>query len=209
MSGAAAVTMGKGTPVYIANSDGNQPSGKPLVITLPGTTTANDLLVGFMAVQNNVAASWAAGDASPGFTNRLDQGARPSMHFATRTDSGGDGDPTFTSSATAALGGVLMRWRLARFDVAGTAATISADGTLTIPGITSAGGMVIAAIFAETGQTPVFATPSGFTQIYNATTTGTRIGLYYKAFPPGATGAVTSAITGVSTLVGGVLLGLK
>lgn len=194
------VPVGKGQPVFIAYTDNGGNIAPNLFIATPAGGITGDIVVSFYGARGT-AVTWTP----PSGTEYLDQGAIPSLGVTIGTASG---IWTASSGAATNLAGVSMLWRIASYDAVGSVQTITGNGTLTIPAITSAGGTVLALIISEDISTAA-TTPTGFTSIYNSTVTGQRINISYKKFFAGTTGTVDSTITGATNVTGGVLLGLK
>ena len=206
MSGISAMFMVKAPPTYI----GNQLSsvfGTNLTFGVPHPVdVGGDIIVGFAGSTRSAAVTWTAS----GFSEKLDQGALPSLLVATKTSSVDDSGLgfEFRASSSSNHAGYLVYFRAASYDTIGAAATIAADGTLTLPSITSAGGAIVALICAQ--NTATASTPTGFTQIVNTTNNGQRFVIAYKRVEAGATGTVASTVSGLSgSTIGGVLIGLK
>ena len=203
MSGIISMFMAKAPITYITNETS---TGSSTFITFTdphSSESAGDVILALLGAVTSSATTWT----SIG-TERRDQGAKPSLLVSTIT--GGIGDPAwnFYTSTSTNKAGYLVRFRAAQYDTIGTVATISADGTLTLPGITSAGGVVVAFICAQNACTA--STPSGFTEIANASLGSQRFVIAYKRVDAGATGAVDSTVTSLSgNTIGGVLIGLK
>ena len=199
---------GIGLPQFISYSQQQLTPGNSMSFASPASGQIGDLLVEFNAAQAVV--TWT----SAGSTEVLDQGALPNMSVYYKSDSSGSDVINPVSSASTNETGTLMRWRSAQYDTIGAVATVTADGNIVIPGITSAGGVIICCMTTDlaTGP-PALTLPTGFTTIVNGRVVGggQYAAIGYKAVIPGATGAQTGSATGITggRTLGGVLIGLK
>jgi hypothetical protein len=103
-----------------------------------------------------------------------------------------------------------LRIRGGIYDTVGTIATTTSDGTFTVGGITSAGGLVLLIVAGRTAITCT--TPTGWTALFNVNPPSAsvmRIAVFSKAVLGGATGSVDTTIGSVAGTVGGVMIGLK
>lgn len=128
----------------------------------------------------------------------------------------GVGEPssyTFTASATAELIAHILCFRGYAYDTIGASvATLSDSGNVAMSGITSAGGILIAAVASEIfiATPPTIGTPSGM-QLVKASTSGFGyMSTFFKTISAGATGTVNSAVTvdDPGALSCGILIGL-
>ena len=214
MTGAVAATLvAMSTPRLLASAVSWGPGSGPLAMNDPGggggygtTFTINCYGIA------GTSATWDAGT----FTESYDQGAMPSISIAYKANSSGLQFATATPAGTIVNKiGLSMRWRfVTAIEEIGTVATITGNGTLTIPGITATGTVLIAIIISEDGAgmgtSPASTTPTGFTSIVNGeASSGQLINVSYKQITAGATGDVTSAITGATYVTGGILMSIR
>lgn len=213
MTGITAIIAGPRIPVYISRKGALQTSGSTVgLASVPSSGNTGDFLVTLCCAENAAGVTWT--DAVGGYTERVDQGSQPSLRISTKTDGGSETVPSCNSSAGAdtVLTMYQFRFRGGNYDTIGSIATTASDGTLTLPAITSAGGLVLAIVVAKAGVT--VSTPTGFTQIVNENvnevSTGMRVAVFSKpAFYAGSTGTVDTTIASIDGTAAGVLLGMK
>lgn len=217
MVGVMMAALGKGDPAFVSYEVGGNFNTGTLSINDPTDWTSSDLNLAFYGANNTSARTWTA----PGsWTERLDQGARPSIGVSTRT--GGElGSQGWTISTSTSGGyvGVRLRFRTAIYDTIGSVATTTSNSTLSLPGITASRGLLLACFFLDNGDSGLTApgttsAPTGFSTIYDdrpsgVTGTPMRISIYSKAVSAGATGDIDTTIASIgSGTAAGVLIGL-
>lgn len=201
--------VSRGAQLVSAASGGGVFSAS-LTITKPSGLRSGDVLVAIMAVGGTAGATTWTG--ATGWTERVDQGAEPSLRVATLTAGGSEpASYTFTASRSATnLFGIILCVRNAQWDVIGSIATQYGAGALAIGGVTSAGGVLIAAVASYAGTPPTHSTPTGM--LLAATEAGFfqgGISAFFQDVQVGATGTRTSTVGGAAADTGGVLIGLK
>lgn len=204
MAGAAFMAISSG-PVYISLTGNNGGIGTSLSLNEPSDVQTGDMLLAVMGATGDTV-TWTQ---PSGYTEHLDQNARPSLCVASERPGSGSDTWSCTGSPTN-IAGLHICLRLAQFDTIGSVATITADGDLTIPGVTAAGGLLLAVVILDGDASATVSTPSGWTSIYNANSLGQRLAVFTKNVPVGATGDVVSTISGLTTgTAGGVLVAVK
>lgn len=182
-----------------------------LTIAKPAGLVSGDMLVAIMSATSvGGAISWT-GDT--GWTERVEQGAVPSLRVATLTAGGSEpANYTFTASSTTDVQGIILLARGAQWDTIGSVYADGGGGTVVAPSITSAGGLLLAAIAAgiDVGGPTTVSTPTGM----SATTTQSfagAIAMFYQSVLSGSTGSRTSSIDdgGSGGINSGVLISLK
>lgn len=217
MVGVMMAALGKGDPAFVAYEVGGNFNTGALSIADPSSATSSDLHVAFYGANNTSARTWTA----PGsWTERLDQGARPSIGVATRTgDDFGSQNWTISTSTSGGYVGIRMRFRTALYDAIGSVATTTSNGTLSLPGITASRGLLLACFFLDNNDGGLTApgttsVPTGFSTIYDGRPSGVtgtpmRISIYSKSVSAGATGDIDTTIASIgSGMAAGVLIGL-
>lgn len=193
-------------PAYVSSTLGDGAVlGSWTHSTSPSDGNVNDLLIVFGGMDRTAGGSlWT----EAGWTERLDQNARPSLMVATKVDASGSDAVSGTNSPAAVGHTQMARYRFATYDTIGAVATLSGSGTLNVPSITSAGGEVLLWVYSE-DEGATIPTPSGWTLIRqdNSLSSGTS-SLFRKVVVPGATGVVSVSVTATGTC-GGVLVGIK
>jgi hypothetical protein len=183
---------------------------------LPAGVASGDFMIAIMNVTDSPSAArtWT-GDT--GWTERIDQNARPNLRIATKTAGSSESNPTFTTNGTVggcALSCAIIVFRRAQYDTIGTIATSSTNGTLTYNDITSARGIVLAALCSENGDSdddPAVGVPSGFSLVVSSGNGRASIRVYSKTMDAGATSGLSSTISGQTATGynGGILIGVK
>lgn len=178
-----------------------------LIINKPGGTIENDLIVAVLESVNGQ--TWTG---ASGWTEVLDQAVGNGIRVAYKVAGASEGaNYTFTSSGSDYLVGIILTYRGFTYDTIGSAATRSGDGALSVPAITSAGGIVLVAVAtSDVGGT--HSTPTGTSLIATVKNTGfePHISVFAKAVYSGSTGAISSTIGGgTSTNANGVQVGIK
>jgi hypothetical protein len=183
---------------------------------LPSGVASGDFMIAIMNVTDDPSAArtWT-GDT--GWTELIDQNARPNLRIATKTAGSSESNPTFTTNATGTfidLSCAIIVFRRAQYDTIGTIATSSTNGTLTYNDITSARGIVLAAFCSENGDgndDPTVGVPSGFSLVVSSGDGKASIRVYSKTMDAGATSGLSSTISGQTATGynGGILIGVK
>lgn len=198
MTGIAALLAFKATPVFAAYQTKAASGTNTLVMFDPA---GGSLIVGIFGAVNATPVTWTL---PLGGGKRLDQGAAPCICVGTELPS----TPIWeTSDVVDNLFGIELGFNAAIYDTIGSVQTAVADGVLTIPGITSQGGLALIAVLAENGCT--VSEPADFGTIYNGTLGGSRLAVFSKQIYPGATGDGAVVIAGLSGTAAGVMIGLK
>ena len=203
------MATGRG-PQFVSYAAGTNVSSTSLTINRPLSLVSGDMLVAIMgSAQASPGVTWTG---AAGWLERLDQGAPPSLRIATLTAGGSEPSSyTFTASVAAVTFGIILCTRNTQWDVLGSIATLSSSGNLTMTGVTSAGGILIAAVASDDGAPVAHSTPAGM-QVTTTEIPATNIGgisAFYGNVLAGATGTRTSAISNNSNESSGILLGLK
>lgn len=201
------MAAGGGGPRLVSYADALSPGADTtLTITKPTGVVLGMQLVVFLA-SSIVGTNWSM---PAGWTEDLDQ-STPSLCVARKIATGSEpANYTFTKSGTAApLVGQILAITNGVFDAIGAPAT-SSTTSLTLPGITSMGGLLFA-IFSGRLGTPTFADPPSMSLVaLTRNTTNVALYSFIQKVPPGATGTRTSSPISVSSGNGtGVLYGVK
>lgn len=196
----------------VHSTSGTTSSGTTVAVNRPSGYQAGDIFVAVMIAVSGTGKTWT-GDS--GWTELVDQNATGhNMRVATLV--AGAGEPssyTFTASATAELIAHILCFRGYAYDTIGASvATLSDSGNIAMTGITSAGGILIAAAASQnfTPPPPTIGTPSGM-QLIQQTGSNGGLATFYKLVSAGATGTVNSAVTvdDPGALSCGILIGLS
>lgn len=178
-------------------------STTPLVISRPSGTVSGDLLIAIMFA--NGAGTWT-GDT--GWTEVLDSSLSPSHRVAYKTM--GSSEPSsysFThSDSTRALGGFILAYRNAAYELIGTEQRAT-SGTATANSVTSsATGRTAIASFVWSGNFESGDAPSGW--VLRAEKTGSSpVGwVYSRNVSVGTTGIATTSVLGGISVNSGVQL---
>lgn len=173
----------------------NTVAGATLSITKPTGVVDGNLLVSIVASNAGAARTWTP---DTGWTERLDENAEPNIEVATKVASSEGASYTFTESAsTDKLGGIIINYATAVFDVIG--AVSSPANPPVAPSITvSNANSVVLAIFMNSSQSIAFTTPAGWTLVATDVdgTNGPSYIICEKSFGAGATGTVSSTPSG-------------
>ena len=211
MTGIIATLFGKVSPSYISHGSNLQDSGETAgLASVPSGEVTSDFLLTLCCSARAGGVTWTDGVAD--YTERVDQGAQPSLRISTKTDHGAEDVPNVVASVAAVdndtiLAFYQLRFRAGRYDTIGTAATTTGNGTLTLPAITSAGGLALAIVVARPATT--VSTPADFVQIINETTRVMRVAVFSKVVQPGTTGDIDTTIGSIDGTAAGILLGLQ
>lgn len=211
MTSMAAKIAGRGTvPLFFASSAGLT-TGTSVSPAKPTGLSQNMLELAVMASNKTTGATWT-GDT--GWTEQIDQATLPNLRVATKIAGGSEpGGYTFTASNSEDLSVVILAIKRGVFDAIGAIATRSGGGTLTASGITSAGGMLLAAVVVDqqSAGTVTIASNSGMTLIATGGGSGyPTINIYRDYVVPGATGTRGFTIGGTySGTSAAVLVGVK
>ena len=189
--------VSRGAQFVAYTSSSNSFFGSLLFTGAPTGTKSNDLLVAVMYTPP--AATWTG---ASGWTERVDQGVAPSLRVAT-LQVGTNVPSTFTFSYTGGssyAAGIMLCIRGGVWDSISAISTLTGDGSLAVGGVTSAGGILIAAAAAADSISPggAFTTPSGMTNTATVNGGGTgngAIAAWYQSVVPGATGTRTTTIS--------------
>jgi hypothetical protein len=178
-------------------------ASSPLVINRPTGTVSGDLLISVMFA--NGAGTWT-GDT--GWTEVLDSGLSPSLRVAYKV--AGSSEPAsysyVFSNGTPELGGYILAYRNAVYDLIGTE-TRATSSTSTAVGVTPSGtGRTAIAVSAWTGNFDLNGGPSGWLQ--RANREGSRpVGYAFtRNVSLGSTGIATTSIFGGTSSNSGVQL---
>lgn len=205
MSGAGFM-MASGGPAYISNEVNGGNLAPTLFIGEPAGAAVDDLIVAIMGAKA-AAVTWTP---ASGYTERLDQGASPSLGVSTQSYVAGADTWTASSSAPTNLTGIQLCFRGGQYDAIGTVATISADGTLSVPGATAVGGLVVVAVIIDDSAAVTVSTPAGYDVVSNANTTGQRVAIFKKYAPPGVMANADCTISGLAGgTAGSVMVAVK
>ena len=203
--------MGTDNTGFQSYASGTVTNSASLVINKPTGTVSGDTLVAVMADQNG--STWTG---ASGWTERVDQGASPGFRVAMLTAGGSEPSSyTFTSSIGITISeGMILCFRGFQYDtIGGAVSTLSGDGTLAISGITAAGGILLAlAASNQASGSIAHTTPTGFVKVatsISSPTTSVGVSAFYKQVAAGATGSVSTDVSGTTVDSGGILLGLK
>jgi hypothetical protein len=117
--------MGKSAiiPITFVNSNftQNTASGTTLVINKPVNTIDGDLMIASMGTSSTNATTWTGGT---GWNEVYDQNARGGLRLAWKIAASEGASYTFTNSVSSdTLGGVILTYRHALFDIVGLATT--------------------------------------------------------------------------------------
>lgn len=204
-AGAGPVYAGFSSTIDIASA---------ITATLPAGVVAGTLLIATMNIADFTAPGAKTWTGGTGWTELLDQNARPNLRVAYKVAGSGEANPTFTHTGTdgdsyACVS--IWAFNRAAYDTIGTIATSTDNGTISYNSITSAGGIVIAVIASgEDTATPTYGTPSGFTAQAQVNYGRAHQRGYYKAFAAGSVSGLSSTISGFSgSYNSGVLIGVK
>lgn len=179
-----------------------------IVVNRPSGVQDGDLMIAVM-----VTPGFRTTTGPAGWSKVLTQETSTVMDAFTKTASSEPADYTFTLSAAANPAIQILAFRNAAFDVVGSLGTITGTGDITIPAITSDGGLVVAAvggISSSSGSTT--STPSGMTLIHIETQDGstyTKMATFLQKVSSGSTGTRTSTIGVNNIYSAGVLIGVK
>ena len=202
--------LASGVSYFQSHATGGANVSASLAINKPTGTVSGDILVALMGAQSGP--TWT-GDT--GWTERVDHGADPSLRLATLGAGGSEPSSyTFTSSFLTVSSGLIACFRGLQYDtIGGAVSTLTGDGTLTISGITAAGGILIAAVISNDASGSIaHSTPSGFVKIATVISpVNAYVGasLFYKEVAAGSTGSVATDITGTTGENAGILIALK
>lgn len=194
-------------PLDIIALPATEATGSSFVVVTPSTqAVAGDFMVAVLAA--DAAGTWTGGT---GWTEVYDQAANPSLRIATATYPAGSN--TFTHSASFVTVGQIHIFRRATYDTIGSAFTLSGNGDVVIPQITSAGGFILAAVATQNTSGPTQSTPSGMTEMETTGTlsgSGVRLATFRQYVHAGATGTRTSTIGSAGGAnSAGILIGVK
>lgn len=198
-------------------SEGRSEGLATVSVTKPVGTVAGDTLV---AITSDLYGSTWTGDS--GFTERYDSGANAGLRIATLVAGGSEPSSyTFTSSTdlfTQCIVAQVICFRGLQYDVVGTNYALATDGAAVMPGVTAAGGLLLAIVatrYAVDASTNVaHSTPGGMSVIKR--TAGNDTGdlgpvltTFQQVISAGATGNKTSNITLDTDLNDSILIALK
>ena len=178
---------------FVAYSLSTSSTLSTLTIPTPTGTQPNDILVAVMFCQDAV--TWTG---ASGWTERVDQGVAPSLRVAT-LQVGATPASSYLFSHTGSstdTGGIILCIRRGVWDTISAVSTRAGNGSLAVGGVTSAGGIIIAAAACDVA-TPFFTTPSGMTDTGTDYPAGNNGGItaWYQSVAPGATGTRTTTIS--------------
>lgn len=202
------MAAGGGNPKFLGYAAANVSGSTTIVVNKPAGVQDGDLMIAVM-----VTPSFPTTAGPAGWSKVLTQGTNPGMDAFTKTAASEPSDYTFTLSAAANPAIQILAFRNAAFDVVGSLDTITGTGDITIPAITSDGGLVIAAVggwSASSGSTT--STPSGMTLIHTETKAGspyTKLATFLQKVSAGSTGTRISTIGVNNSFSAGVLIGVK
>lgn len=196
-----------GGPGLVGYATGTAILSSSLIINKPGGTIENDLMIAIVESVNGQ--TWTG---ASGWTEVLDQAVGNGLRVAYKVAGASEGSSyTFTSSANDYIVGLILTYHGFTYDTIGSAATRSGDGALSVPAITSAGGIVLVAV-ATSDLGGTHSTPTGTVLVATVKMTGSEphISVFAKAVYSGSTGASSSTIGGgTTTNANGVQVGIK
>lgn len=180
-------------------------NGNSLVLNVPSGTQPGDLLIAIMSPGGGTGAFTQAS-----FTFAVSATARgsPSVAYKEVTTTAEPASYTFTCSTLRTLSGVIIAYRNAGFDVAGSVST-SAGGSIIVNGITpSKSDSILFAAGAVDGQETITA-PTGMTTLIDGTTDATNpdFSIFSRASRAVASGNQTIGFSGTNSN-GGVLFSI-
>lgn len=144
-------------PIEFVASAQNSGTGSTLSFAKPTGTQENDLMVAFAI---------AVGDATwtppTGWTEVVDQGARPNLMIAYKVAGASEGSSyTFTKTGTNRGNWVIVTYRNAAYDVVGSIVTTQSSGVQTASAITlSQSKSTLLAFFCSSDDTGTWSSPS-------------------------------------------------
>ena len=143
-------------PEFIASATRQNPNtSSSLTINVPSGTTDGDLMVAFMAAEDNL--TWTG---ATGWTEVADQGLAPSLRVAYKVASSSEpASYTFTSTDSRLTAGSILTYRGASYDAIGSFAVDASP--LVVTGPTAAADFsVLLVVAADASDNITFGTPS-------------------------------------------------
>lgn len=195
-------------PEFVASaSQQNTSTGASLVINKPSGTVEGDLMVAFMMGGSTATQTWTA---PAGWTEVLDQGAKPNTAIAYKVAGASEGASyTFTASASNnTQTGCILTYRYAAYDTIGTLVTAANPLVLTSISPTLSQSILLA-FGAREAASITIGTPTSMTA--RVTDSDASLGSYKVAdqiVAKGPTGT-RSMTTGSTTSVAGIMLAIK
>lgn len=190
---------GRKKPLELISHASGGPAANSATLTINKPTGAEpgDLLLAVVRVGSS-GATWTG---PSGWTEHLDAAGSIGIAIFSKVVTGSEGGSfNFTTSAagTRPWGQIILIRGGALFDVVGSVASGSGDGTLTATGITASGGMLVVAAIGISNASRDFSVPAGMQAVapvfYNNTGS---IRLFYQKIGSGATGnRITTASGG-------------
>lgn len=202
-----AANLFKSPALSFINSAGGEASGTSLAIAKPTNTVDGNLMVGFMGSQT-VTATWT-GDT--GWTEQYDQASGTNTHclrVATKVAASEGSSYTFTFSAGGKrIGGHILTYAHAAFDVAGVASAIATPTVAPQITVTADNSRLIA-FYVSANASVTFPTPTGMTAVAsNSDGTTPSWAIFEQTVNSGATG--TRSSTPSSGSASGLLISIK
>lgn len=212
MSGALGLLLaaGEDSMVLVGTSTGAG-TGESLTLAKPSDVSPGDLLIALIA--DTGGSSWSGTGWTPmarhsgtlpgmRLVRKIAGGAEPSSYaFTGELDLPGSGVSVKSS-------GAIIAYRKAAFDKTGAIVTASFGDEIDASGITSAGGIVLAAyVNPSSGRT--FTTPWGMLPLVSdSDSNGPSFAVFSQALGAGATGTRSSTPSGGGTSLG-IIFGIK
>jgi hypothetical protein len=167
---------------YISQSANSSVSGTTLTVDKPTGTVEGSMLVAFAMTSSSN--TWAA---PSGWTEVLDTSGRGCFYKVAGASEGAS--YTFTLSSSSDRHVVILNYKNASWDKIGSLSSSLTDPTVA-PSVTVAVNNSLVIDFVTRGSAAEYATPSGWTNIYEQTEIST-IFLLSRSFDAGSTGTVT------------------
>jgi hypothetical protein len=143
---------------FIASAQAQVNLETTIVINKPTGTQQGDLMIAVISTDRSTV-TWTQ---PSGWTEAVDQGASPSIMVSYRTAGASEGaNYTFTSSNSVRSAGIIVTYRNAGFDVAGSISTAIASNVQTAPAITMAQSKsTLLAYFIKGGNSITYSSPT-------------------------------------------------
>jgi hypothetical protein len=145
-----------------------------------------------------------------GWAEQIDQGAAPAIGVFTKIASSEGSSYSFGLSATTGAGGILLAFRGAALDNLGSIVTRTGNGTLTVTGFSSAGGVVLLFVHSADDAGQTISAPAGYTEIAAAAGMSSNMKVFMANVAAGTTASAASTIgTATGIVTGGIQFGIK
>lgn len=180
-------------PTYVGSSSIVIPSGSTtsLVLNVPAGVQNGDLLIAFVCGAVGGVTDWI----QTNFTWAVEEnGSKPNLGIAYRTANSEPSSYTFTTSSSRPLGGVMIAYRGAAFDQAGTLSSTETANAITV----SEDNSILIGYWAVEQTNQTFGTPSGMTSRGVSYTAGNapNWAVFVQDVSAGSTGTKTSTSGG-------------